>query len=219
MKRACVNGNATAFGTLKFAEMDTNTPNVATLSNKYQVRGKCTPCPARLPFSSKYKFMCRIMTEAKDGADPIELAKGAPEQLHERCSARCFTGTAHEACCSLVRAYGHEGDVEVVWETWRGMRTRRITPMSIAKDCMVEALSTNGDPGAGYELIQEAMGDVTARPLMNAGRRSRRRREKGRRRHDRSSGSSSRSDPPLRASRTFAGDSRAATMKKTKPRK
>ena len=134
---------------------------------------------ARLPFSSKYKFRCRIMAEAKDGADPIELAKGAPEQLHERCSARCLTEAAHEAYGSLVRAYGHEGDVEVVWETWRGMRTRRITPMSIAKDNMVEALCTNGDPGAGYELLQEAMGDVTARPLMNAGRRSRRRREKG----------------------------------------
>ena len=35
MKRACVNGNATAFGTLKFAEMDTNTPNVATLSTLF----------------------------------------------------------------------------------------------------------------------------------------------------------------------------------------
>ena len=49
LKRACVNGNATDFGTLKFDEMDTSTPNVAKLSNKYQVRGKCTPCPASLP--------------------------------------------------------------------------------------------------------------------------------------------------------------------------
>ena len=51
LKRACVNGNATDFGTLKFAEMDTSTPNVARLSNRYLERGKCTPYPARLPLS------------------------------------------------------------------------------------------------------------------------------------------------------------------------
>ena len=49
------------------------------------------------------------------------------------------------------------------------MRTRRITLLGIPIGCKVEARCTNGDPGAGYELIQEVMGDESTRPLMNAG--------------------------------------------------
>lgn len=69
---------------------------------------------------------------------------------------------------SIIRAYGCLGDTAQVWDTWRDMKRRLILPTAITLGCMVEALASNGDPEAGYELIREQMGDAQMRPLVNA---------------------------------------------------
>lgn len=69
---------------------------------------------------------------------------------------------------SLIRAYGFVGNLEGVWTTWREMRQRHVAITSITIGCMVEALCSNGDPEAGYELIRETMADEKMRPLVNA---------------------------------------------------
>lgn len=69
---------------------------------------------------------------------------------------------------SLIRAYSFLRDVQGAWNTWREMRSRHIAPTSITIGCMVEALVSNGDPDAGYELIHEMLKDRQTRPLVNA---------------------------------------------------
>jgi len=70
----------------------------------------------------------------------------------------------------LIRANGLVGDLAGVWDTWRAMKARRVAPTSIALGCMVEALSTNDDPEAGYELIHavQAEEDPQTATIVNA---------------------------------------------------
>mmetsp|Transcript_61849 Transcript_61849/g.109847 ORF Transcript_61849/g.109847 Transcript_61849/m.109847 type:complete len:941 (-) Transcript_61849:35-2857(-) len=69
---------------------------------------------------------------------------------------------------SLIRAYGSIKDLSGVWSTWRQMKTRHVQPTSITLGCMVEALVTNDDIEAGYELLQEIASDEITKPLVNA---------------------------------------------------
>jgi len=69
---------------------------------------------------------------------------------------------------SLIRGHGFIHDVPGVWATWREMRGRHIVPTSITLGCMVEALVTNGDPDAGYELIRDMQADQQCHSTVNA---------------------------------------------------
>jgi len=101
--RACVNGNATDFGMLKFADMDPNSPEVGTLRAEYPICGAGTPVVAKMPFSSKYKFMITVV-QGKDG-NPIELSKGAPEQLLERCSHIMVNGERKVLDAAMMKTF------------------------------------------------------------------------------------------------------------------
>jgi pentatricopeptide repeat protein len=48
------------------------------------------------------------------------------------------------------------------------MRKNHITPTSIMLGCMVEALTSNGETDASYELLQEMLSDPASKPLVNA---------------------------------------------------
>merc|ERR1719242_2008457 len=48
------------------------------------------------------------------------------------------------------------------------MQSLSILPTSITLGCMVEAVTVNGDPESGYELIKEALADERTRSLVNA---------------------------------------------------
>jgi len=69
---------------------------------------------------------------------------------------------------SIIRAYGFVKDLEGVWDTWREMRMRRISPTSVTLGCMVEALVSNGDPDSGYDLIHEIQAEEKSRSVINA---------------------------------------------------
>jgi len=69
---------------------------------------------------------------------------------------------------SIIRAYGCLHNIDAVWETWREMQMRHVLPTCVTLGCMVEAVATNGDPEAGYELIREALTNKQTRPLVNA---------------------------------------------------
>mmetsp|Transcript_110060 Transcript_110060/g.173941 ORF Transcript_110060/g.173941 Transcript_110060/m.173941 type:complete len:658 (-) Transcript_110060:53-2026(-) len=69
---------------------------------------------------------------------------------------------------NIIRAYGFVHDLAECWSTWREMRTRHIQPCAVTLGCMVEALVTNGDVDAGYELINEMLRDHEWAHLVNA---------------------------------------------------
>jgi pentatricopeptide repeat protein len=69
---------------------------------------------------------------------------------------------------SLIKAYGHARDVDGAFRCWKEMRTRHIKPTSITIGCMVEAVVSNGDPEAAYELIQQMQDDADTRDQVNA---------------------------------------------------
>jgi len=69
---------------------------------------------------------------------------------------------------SILRAYGFLGDLRGAWTTWREMRAQRTVLTSVTIGCMVEALVTNGDAEAGYDLIHEMLADPEGKPLVNA---------------------------------------------------
>jgi pentatricopeptide repeat protein len=48
------------------------------------------------------------------------------------------------------------------------MRKNRVTPTNITLGCMVEALTSNGETDASYELLQEMLSDPECKPLVNA---------------------------------------------------
>lgn len=69
---------------------------------------------------------------------------------------------------SIIRAHGLVQDIPECWNTWREMRSRHVQPCAVALGCMVEALATNGEVEAGYELINEMLRDRGWAPLVNA---------------------------------------------------
>lgn len=69
---------------------------------------------------------------------------------------------------SIIRAFGFVHDLNAVWETWREVCTRHIPANAVTLGCMVEALCSNGEVEAGYELINEMLKDEQWSPLVNA---------------------------------------------------
>lgn len=69
---------------------------------------------------------------------------------------------------SLIRGYGFIKDLQGIWATWRGMRSRHILPTSITLGCMIEALVSNDDIEAAYELVQEIAVDERTQGLVNS---------------------------------------------------
>jgi pentatricopeptide repeat protein len=85
----------------------------------------------------------------------------------QRSSKKLFLTSPH-AYASLIRACGYAGDISGVWETWREMRKNHISPTSITLGCIVEALTSNGETDASYELLHEMLSDPVCKPLVNA---------------------------------------------------
>jgi pentatricopeptide repeat protein len=85
----------------------------------------------------------------------------------QRSSKKLLLKTPH-AYASLIRACGYAGDIAGVWETWRDMRKNHVTPTSITLGCIVEALISNGQTDASYELLQESLSDLACKPLVNS---------------------------------------------------
>ena len=56
---------------------------------------------------------------------------------------------------SIIRAYGSNNDIRCAWNTWEEMKKQHVAPISVTVGAMVEALATNRDIEAGYELILE----------------------------------------------------------------
>jgi len=69
---------------------------------------------------------------------------------------------------SLIRAYGFIGNIAGVWQTWRCMHKCHVLPTSITLGCMVEALTTNGNVDASYELVRETVDDPACKSLVNS---------------------------------------------------
>ena len=89
LQRACVGGNASDLGLLKFAEYTDG--KVAQIRSSHKLCGEGTSYPARVPFNSKYKFAAGVFT--KEGTyKPVLYIKGAPDQLIRRCSHLMIDG-------------------------------------------------------------------------------------------------------------------------------
>lgn len=69
---------------------------------------------------------------------------------------------------NIIRAYGYVQNVKGMWDTWVEMRKQHIAPTSVALGCMVEALVTNGNINAGYELIHDMLKDEKTASAVNA---------------------------------------------------
>lgn len=89
-----------------------------------------------------------------------------PQLQHER-AAKIQVQNAY-TYASIIRAYGCVGDLPGMWNTWREMRKCHVVPTSIALGCMVEALTTNGEVEASYELLHEMLNDDECKPLVNS---------------------------------------------------
>jgi len=88
--------------------------------------------------------------------------------LEKKCTANGFGVKGAHTYGSIIRAYGYVQNIEGAWNAWREMRRQHILPISVTVGCMVEALVTNGDIEAGYELVQELCQDEATAPLVNA---------------------------------------------------
>lgn len=69
---------------------------------------------------------------------------------------------------SMIRAYGAAEDVDTVWKIWGGMQRNNVQPSRITLGCMVEALASNNDAKAAYDIIHEALTDPQTAGLVNA---------------------------------------------------
>jgi len=91
----------------------------------------------------------------------------AKQLARQRTGRRVNVRLAHTFSI-IIRAYGVLKNLKGVWDTWREMRMRHITPTSITIGCMVEALASNGDPESAHELIREMLADADTSALVNA---------------------------------------------------
>mmetsp|Transcript_58585 Transcript_58585/g.170012 ORF Transcript_58585/g.170012 Transcript_58585/m.170012 type:complete len:921 (+) Transcript_58585:3-2765(+) len=68
---------------------------------------------------------------------------------------------------SMIKAYGHAGDVERVRELWHEMQERSVRPTSITVGCLVEALVGNSHADEAWQLVQEQLDDSEKRNCVN----------------------------------------------------
>jgi len=69
---------------------------------------------------------------------------------------------------SLIKAYGQAGDVVCVQELWQEMEENGIRPTSITVGCVVEALVSNGEVQAAYQLVQKQLESAERRGVVKA---------------------------------------------------
>lgn len=133
--------------------------------------------------SSSQANVARILTvleDMDDEADEVLLSSAIEAcirvdrrdllvpYLQRQCSSRKIPVKNPHTLGSLIRAYGFVGDLGSVWDTWRDMSKRHIMPTSITLGCMVEALTSNGDVDASYDLLHEMLSDEQCKTLVNA---------------------------------------------------
>eukprot|EP00429_Kryptoperidinium_foliaceum_P030357 CAMPEP_0176152672 /NCGR_PEP_ID=MMETSP0120_2-20121206/77977_1 /TAXON_ID=160619 /ORGANISM="Kryptoperidinium foliaceum, Strain CCMP 1326" /LENGTH=1159 /DNA_ID=CAMNT_0017489687 /DNA_START=61 /DNA_END=3537 /DNA_ORIENTATION=+ len=68
---------------------------------------------------------------------------------------------------SLIKAYGQAGDVGCVHELWQQMEDNGVRPTSITVGCAVEALVSNNEVEAAYELVRKQLEDPERRGVVN----------------------------------------------------
>jgi pentatricopeptide repeat protein len=121
-----------------------------------------------------------IMSTMEDQMDEVLLSSvveacgriGKPDLLSSKLKAlqgsgRVAVNGAH-TFGSLIKAYGHAGDVDGVWRCWKEMRSRHIKPSSITLGCMVEAVVRLGDTDGAYDLVQQIQDDDQCKGAVNA---------------------------------------------------
>lgn len=121
-----------------------------------------------------------IMNTMDDQMDEVLLSSvveacvriGKPDLLSTKLkdlqgSGRVAVNGAH-TFGSLIKAYGHAGDVDGVWRCWKEMRSRHIKPSSITLGCMVEAVVRLGDTDGAYDLVQQIQDDDQCKGAVNA---------------------------------------------------
>mmetsp|Transcript_82371 Transcript_82371/g.150758 ORF Transcript_82371/g.150758 Transcript_82371/m.150758 type:complete len:675 (-) Transcript_82371:31-2055(-) len=99
------------------------------------------------------------------------LRAGRPDLLEPHLKRRTIKHVAVKTphtYGSMIRAHGALKDVKGVWDTWREMRSRNVSPTSVVLGSLVEALITNGDVEAGYEFIRDISKDEVCRHQINA---------------------------------------------------
>merc|ERR1719321_1692461 len=89
-------------------------------------------------------------------------------KLKELQGGNCICINGAHTFGSLIKAYGHAGDVSGVWRCWKDMRSRHIKPTSITLGCMVEAVVGNGDTEGAFELIHQMQDDDQCRSALNS---------------------------------------------------
>merc|ERR1719444_757404 len=90
------------------------------------------------------------------------------KQLARQRTARRVSVRGAHTFGIFIRAHGVLNDLRGIWDTWREMRMRHITPKSNTIGCMVEALASNGDPESAHELIREMLANAETSSLVNA---------------------------------------------------
>merc|ERR1719421_1295908 len=94
-----------------------------------------------------------------------ELLEAQLKQLQE--SAPVAINGSH-TYGSLIKAYGHNKDLNSVWRCWKEMRSRHIKPTSITLGCMVEAIVNNGDTEGAYDLVHQIQEDEQCCDVVNS---------------------------------------------------
>eukprot|EP00811_Abedinium_folium_P000870 NODE_1079_length_2618_cov_2.315536.p1 GENE.NODE_1079_length_2618_cov_2.315536~~NODE_1079_length_2618_cov_2.315536.p1 ORF type:complete len:854 (+),score=277.78 NODE_1079_length_2618_cov_2.315536:195-2564(+) len=61
---------------------------------------------------------------------------------------------------SVIKAYGHAGDVASVRQLWAQLSEQGVQPTPIMLGCMVEALVANGHADEAWDLVQEQLKDA-----------------------------------------------------------
>jgi pentatricopeptide repeat protein len=121
-----------------------------------------------------------MMSAMEDQMDEVLLSSvveacvriGKPDLLSSKLetlqgSGRVAINGAH-TFGSLIKAYGHAGDVDGVWRCWKEMRSRHIKPSSITLGCMVEAVVRLGDTDGAYDLVQQIQDDDQCKGAVNS---------------------------------------------------
>jgi len=126
------------------------------------------------------------VTEAVENCEIRDLDEGLLGSLCEACTRtgntsrmlcllkkfRLDSARMHVRCPhtigSIIRAYGAAEDLDTVWKIWREMQRNDVQPSRITLGCMVEALASNNDAKAAYDIIHEALADPQTAGLVNA---------------------------------------------------
>jgi len=90
------------------------------------------------------------------------------QKLKELQDDERVTVTGSHTFGSLIKAYGHAGDLEGAWRCWKDMRSRHVKPTSITLGCMIEAVVSNGDCEGAYELLHQMSEDDQCKAIINS---------------------------------------------------